>query len=242
MITLGIDPSLNGFGWCVHDSRVVGAGRVLGRGVFKKSEGSFVARYMLLRSQLLSVLEEYPQIEAAGVESPVYGEQWSSGAYALFVYVNEALYLTRKDVVYLDPITVKMMAKMDPKVRQGTMDKTDMIEAAKAETSIKVWDHNEADAYVIARSAASFWEYEKGILKDADLIPSEIQAFNRVHQFKKGEKAGQVERRGLLFREDDRFFRFSAVPSNPEDQELSKWLQKRTADPKRTSRRKKSPK
>lgn len=226
MITLGVDPSLNGFGWCVHNSRVVGTARVLGRGVFS-TKGIFVARYIELRTQLLRLIQEYPQIEAVGVESPIYGEQWSEGAYALFVYVNEALYLARKNVVYLDPHTVKMMAKMDPEVRRGTMDKTDMIEAARADTSIKIWDHNEADAYLIARTAAGFWEYEAGLLKDEDLFPAEIRAFNRVHEFQRGAKAGKIERDGLIFRENDRFFKFSEVPSNPWDQELATWLRKR---------------
>lgn len=226
MIVLGADPSLNGFGWCVHNSRVVGPSRVIAKGVFS-TKGIFVARYLQLRSQLLSLIQAYPEIEAVGVESPVYGEQWSEGAYALFVYVNEALYLARKNVVYLDPHTVKMMAKMDPNVRRGTMDKTDMIEAAKADTSIKVWDHNEADAFLIARTAAGFWEYEQGVLKTEDLTPAEQHAFNRVHEYKRGKKAGKIERDGLIFRENDRFFKFSEIPSTESDQELARWLQRR---------------
>lgn len=230
MITLGVDPSLNGFGWCVHDSRVVGPGRVLGKGVFSTKGGLFVARYIELRSRLLGVIEAFPQIQAVGVESPVYGEQWSSGAYALFIYVNEALYLARKNVVYFDPITLKMLAKMDPEVRRGTMDKTDMIEAARSDTSIRVWDHNEADGYIIARSAASFWEFEAGILKHEDLVPAEQQAFHRVKEYKRGAKAGKVVKDGLIFRENDRFFKFSDVPQTEMDQELATWLRKRTPE------------
>lgn len=245
MITLGVDPSLNGFGWCVHNSRVVGPQRVLGRGVFNTKGGLFVVRYAELRARLLGIIEDFPQIEAVGVESPVYGEQWSSGAYALFIYVNEALYLARKNVVYFDPITLKMLAKMDPEVRKGSMDKTDMIEAARADTSIGVWDHNEADGYIIARSAASFWEFEAGILKHEDLVPAEQHAFHRVREYKRGAKAGKIVKEGLVFRENDRFFKFSEVPQTKMDEELATWLRKRTAgdllpQPKPKSPRRKS--
>lgn len=123
MITLGIDPSLTGFGWCVHNSSVIGPARVIARGVVNTAAADiFVSRYVYLRTQLIHLISSYPEIQAVGVESPPFGESFSEGLYALFVYVNEALYLLRKDVVYFDPLTVKLLAKMDPSVIQVSME------------------------------------------------------------------------------------------------------------------------
>lgn len=223
MITLGIDPSLTGFGWCVHNSSALGKERIVASGVISTpAKAVFVSRYVTLRAALVCLLDQYP-IEGVGVESPPYGELWSEGLYALFVYVNEALYLSRKNVVYFDPSTVKMLARMDPKVRRGTMDKSDMVEAAKAEVGTKL-NHNIADAYIIGRSAARFWEFETSVLNREELTPAELQSFHRVHTFTKGKRAGETVRGGLLFREDDRFFKFSERPIDPDEEEFRQWL------------------
>jgi hypothetical protein len=216
VVTLGIDPSLTGFGWCIFNSSVVGKERVIARGVFSTdSKAIFVWRNMYLRESVGSVLDAYPEIEAIGVESPPFGELWSEGLYGLFLYVNESIFLRRKDVVYLDPKRVKLMAKMDSSIRKGRMDKSDMVEAARAETGIKRWNHNEADAYIIARSAAGFWQFYRGELTEADLFPAELQTFLKVHTFTRGKRAGKTVKQGLLFKENDRFFRFSQL--NAED-------------------------
>lgn len=225
MITLGLDPSLKGFGWVVHNPLVTGEARVIAKGVLStSSKDTFVRRYVQLREALCYILDTYKEIEVVGAESPPYGEQYSEGLYALFVYVNEAVYLSRRNVVYFDPSTLKMLARMDPSVRRGKMDKGDMIDAAKSETGVKRWNHNEADAYIVARSAARFWQFEAGLLLEEDLTPSEKRSFHRVHTYIKGAKAGQVTRGGLIFREDDRFFKFSNVPPDPEEEEFLQWL------------------
>jgi hypothetical protein len=212
VITLGIDPSLTGFGWCIINSSVVGKERVIARGVFStESKAIFVWRNMYLRESLGAVLDSYPEIEAIGVESPPFGELWSEGLYGLFLYVNEAIFIRRKDVVYLDPKRVKLMAKMDPSVRKGRMDKSDMQDAARADTGIKRWNHNEADAYIIARTAAGFWQFHRGELKEEDLFPAELQVFLSVHTFTKGAKAGKTVKKGLVFKEGDRFYQFSQL-------------------------------
>jgi Holliday junction resolvasome RuvABC endonuclease subunit len=219
MITLGLDPSLTGFGWCVHDSSQFGTARVIARGVQKTTTKEvFVTRYMSLRSLVNRLLDTYPQIEAVGVESPIFGATFSPGAYALFVMVNEAVFQHRKDVVYFDPSTVKSLTKLDPSVRKGEMRKSDMVEAARADTGIKGrFNHNEADAYHVARFAARFWELDKGLLTEADLVPSEKHTFLRTHTYVKGKRAGQTVKSGTVFREDDRFFRFSLVEQDPND-------------------------
>lgn len=213
MIALGFDPSITGYGWCIHDSEATGPARIVAKGLMvSKAKTVFVRRFMDFRDALTRLIEAHPEIECVGIESPVYGEQWSPGAYALFVYTNEVVYTHRKDVVYFDPGTVKMLAKIDPRVRKGKMFKTDMVAAARADTGVKGrFNHNEADAYHVARFAARFFQRLDGKIIDADLTPAEYLAFAKVHTLKKGERAGEQVRLGAIFKENSRFHRFSQM-------------------------------
>jgi hypothetical protein len=215
MIALGFDPSITGYGWCIHDSEAEGVNRIVAKGLLTSSAKTvFVKRFMDFRDRLTELLTTHPEIECVGIESPVYGEQWSPGAYALFVYTNEVVYTLRKDVVYFDPGTVKMLAKIDPRVRKGKMFKTDMVEAARNDTGFKGrFNHNEADAYHVARFAARFFLRLDEKITDDDLTPSEYRAFSRVHTLKKGERAGETVYCGAIFKERSRFFRFSHLES-----------------------------
>jgi Holliday junction resolvasome RuvABC endonuclease subunit len=216
MITLGLDPSLNGFGWCVHDSSKLGAERIVQSGVVSTSTKTmWVKRYVSLREEVAKIIDRYLVIEAVGVESPNYGDLWSEGAYGLFLMVNEAIWSRRKDVVFFDPSSLKMLAKGDPSVRKGKMHKSDMVDAAKAETGVRL-NHNAADAYHVARFAARFWMLFKGQLTEDDLLPSELHAFTRIHTFVRGKRAGQTVKHGAIFKENARFFRFSqTLPEFP---------------------------
>lgn len=214
MISLGLDPSLTGFGWCVHDSGATGTNRIVARGHFATSPKTiFVQRYMDLRESVGKVMDDHPDIRSVGVESPPFGEQYSEGLYALFLMVNEAIYVRRKDVVYFDPGTLKMLTKGDPAVRKGKMFKSDMVDAAKADTGIKgKFNHNEADAYHIARFAARFFEFIGQAIPESDLTPAEHRAFARTHTFVRGKRAGETVQMGAAFKENQRFFRFSEIP------------------------------
>jgi Holliday junction resolvasome RuvABC endonuclease subunit len=213
MITLGLDPSLTGFGWCVHNSLAAGKERVMAKGRWSTSPKEiWVSRYVELREQVKSLLDRYLVVEAVGVESPPFGEQFSEGLYALFVMVNEAVWSRRRDVVHFDPGTVKMLAKQDPKQRKGKMFKSDMIDAAKLDTDVSRWNADEADAYHIARFAARFWSLLRGEITIDDLTPSEYQAFSREHTFVRGKRAGQTVYTGAVFKENQRYFRFSSLP------------------------------
>lgn len=214
MLALGLDPSMGGFGFCVHDTSASGVNRVVRKGTFASpSSDLFVRRYVGLRECVVDLLDDHPEVHVVGVESPPFGEQWSEGLYALFMFVNEALFLRRRDVVHFDPVTVKLLAKGDPKARQGKMFKSDMIQTASADTSPSIrWNHNEADAYVIARSAARFWQSREGTLLVEGLTPAERHVFARSHTYVRGARKGETERKGLLYREGERFFRFSQFP------------------------------
>lgn len=213
MISCGFDPSLRGFGYLIHDSSKLGPARVIesGRWVTKKKDMIWVERYMRLRSNIFELLERRPEIECVGIESPPFGEMWSEGLYALFTYVNEAVFTKRKDVVYFDPGTVKMLAKVDPKLRKGKMFKSDMKDAAIAETGITKWSSDEADAYHIAKFTARFWTFLRGDLTEADLSPAEKQAFTKVYTPLRGKKAGITQYQGAIFKENQRYFRFSLI-------------------------------
>lgn len=213
MITLGLDPSLTGFGWCVHNASASGSARVVARGhEATDSRDVFVSRYMYLRDFVSRIVIKHTSIEAVGVESPPFGELWSEGLYGLFLYVNEALYVAKKDVVFFDPVTLKSLVKKDPKAIKGSLSKADMVTAARADTQIKgPFNHNEADAYHLARFAARFWMLYQNVLGEEDLTPAEKHTFLRTHTYQRGRKAGQTIRGGTLFRENNRFFRFSVL-------------------------------
>jgi Holliday junction resolvasome RuvABC endonuclease subunit len=218
MIALGLDPSLRGFGWCIYDSSASGPSRVVAKGRWKTSPKEiWVARYVRLREQIGCLLDRHPEITAVGVESPPFGEQFSEGLYALFVFVNEAVWSRRRDVVHFDPGSVKMLAKQDPKLRKGKMFKSDMIEAAKEDTGVARWNADEADAYHIARAAARFWSLLRGEIALKDLTPSEFQAFAREHTFTRGKRAGQTVSTGAVFKENQRFFRFSSLATREQN-------------------------
>ena len=213
MITLGLDPSLTGFGWCIHNSAVTGVARVVERGRWKTSPKTvWVERYVDLRENVKALLDRYPSIEGVGVESPPFGELWSEGLYALFLMVNEALWSRRKDVVYFDPVTVKMLVKEDPSIRKGKMFKSDMIDSAKADTGLARWSSDEADAYHVARFSARFWLFLSDKIQESDLTPAEYHAFAKIHTFTKGKRAGETVHQGAVFKENKRFFRFSQLP------------------------------
>lgn len=212
-MTLGLDPSLTGFGWCVHDSLATGPKRVIAKGIFVTSPKTiFVQRYMDLRESVGQVLDRHPEIRAVGVESPPFGEQYSEGLYGLFLMVNEAIYTRRKDVVYFDPGSLKMLVKEDPESRKGKMFKADMVAAAKQDTGIKgKFNHNEADAYHLGRFAARFFDFVRGNLLETDLTPAEHRAFAKVHTYVRGKRQGETVQMGAAFKEGQRFFRFSEI-------------------------------
>jgi Holliday junction resolvasome RuvABC endonuclease subunit len=213
MLSLGLDPSLRGFGWAIHDNGATGKARLVDRGLWATSPKEiFVVRYMTLRELLSDLLKKNPEITWVGVESPPFGEQFSEGLYALFTYVNEAVYLARRDVVHFDPGTVKMLAKVDPALRPGKMFKSDMVDMARLDTTVQKWNHNEADAYLIALYSSRFWQFQGGTLPLTELTPSEYKAFARVDTFVRGAKKGLTVNKGAVYKENRRFFRFSQIP------------------------------
>lgn len=213
MLVLGLDPSLTAFGWAVHDSGASGPSRCVARGRFSTdSKMVFVDRYVSMRESLRKLLRE-TRPDKVGIESPVFKDLFSEGMYGLFLYSNEALKLERKDVVFFSPGQGKAHARESLRRPDGwKMLKGDMVEAARADTGGGKWNHNEADAYLIARLSARFWSLYEGEIGEADLTPVERKQFLQIHTFQRGKHAGKTVKKGLLFREEDRFFRWSESP------------------------------
>jgi hypothetical protein len=146
-----------------------------------------------------------------GQESPVYGESYSEGLYGLYLYTCEALRAAKVDVVFFSPGQGKEHAATFLRRPKGwKMGKPDMVEAAKAECGGKgSWNHNEADAFWIARSAAKFWLYHDRVIGTNDLTPAELRQFTEIHTFKRGKHMGETVEKGILYRENERFFCWS---------------------------------
>ena len=211
MICWGFDPSLTNFGWALHDTEATGKDRCPSRGRFQTSAKTlFVDRYIEMREQVRTLVAEHGVVRI-GVEYPIFNELWSEGMYGLFLYTCEALRQSKVDVVFLSPMQVKAHAHTFLQRPKGwRMEKPDMVEAAKADTGGKgQWNHNEADAYWVARTASRFWMLLDGVIQKEDLSPAEHRQFMDIHTYGRGKRAGKTVTRGILFREDERFFRWS---------------------------------
>lgn len=211
MRVLGLDPSMTNFGWAVHDSSATGLTRCVGRGRFQTSSKTlYIERYKDLRERLRALLKEH-RPDHMGIEFPVFNSDYSEGLYGLFLYCSEAIYDEGVDVVFWSPLQIKAHARESLERPKGwVMMKPDMVEAAKVDTGFKgTWNHNEADAYLCARLSARFWMLYDGLITEVDLTQLERRYFLEVKEWTRGKKAGTVQQKGLMYREDERFFRWS---------------------------------
>lgn len=217
MRVIGFDPSLTNFGWAIHDSNAQEgtAGRCLDRGRFQTSAKTlFIDRYCELRESVLALVERFGTsygITHIGLEYPVFKELYSEGLYGLFLYTCEALRAAKMDVVFFSPLQIKAHARdfLD-RPKGWKMMKGDMVEAARMDAGGKGrWNHNEADAYWAAQTGSRFWQFFYGCLSLEQLTVAERKQFALVHTFQRGKRAGETVKRGILYREDDRFFQWS---------------------------------
>jgi len=215
MRVLGLDPSLTNFGWAVHDTEAEGRDLCPERGRFQTSAKMlFIDRYIEMRSNVAALVERLG-VTRVGCEYPIFNDLWSEGMYGLFLYTCEALRAAKVDLVFFAPPQVKAHARTfldrpSPGGKLWVMGKPDMVEAAREATGgVGRWNHNEADAYWVARSAARFWLHLDGVVGEQDLTPTERKQFRKIHTYKRGKRAGQTEKKGILYREDERFFRWA---------------------------------
>ena len=214
MKVLGLDPSLTNYGWAIHntDAPVGTPERCVARGRFRTSpKMEFIERYKAQRESLRALIREH-RPDRVGIEFPVFDNLWSEGMYGLFLYSCEALRAERMDVVFWSPLQAKAHARDTLDRPKGwKMDKVDMVEAAKKDAGPGRWNHNEADAYLVAVLASRFWDFYDGRLKEGCLTPTESRYFTKVHTFVRGKRAGKTIKKGVIYRESDRFFMWSRL-------------------------------
>lgn len=213
MIILGIDPSLTNYGWAIHDSEATGNKRCVARGRFKTDPGMIeVDRYTYLRSELTELIKTYNP-EAVGLESPVFHSTYSEGMYALYMFTQEALKSSCINTVVFSPMQIKSLARTIVGLPKKTkMGKPQMCQAARKDTSTNrrtKWDHNEADAYLMAVFGARYWEFFTEKISEEDLNREENNIFCKAHTYKRGKHAGETEYRGIIYKENKRFFLWS---------------------------------
>ena len=213
MISLGLDPSLRAFGWCIYTQNegvhiLVASGHV-------KSEIKDVpvTRYMQFREMVNDLIVKYKP-DNIGIESPAYDAgPFQSVHFALMMYCLEAAFNHRRDVVLFDPATVKFLAKMQP--GKSLFTKADMIQVVKNDIlSDEDIDNNEADAYVVAKYANRFYRLLNGHM-DPDLLePNESKVF--IERTKKSKKGSTTitKRISHIFKENHRYFLFSKIPEH----------------------------
>jgi Holliday junction resolvasome RuvABC endonuclease subunit len=209
---LGLDASLTNFGWAMHDTEAPAgdAGRCLSRGLFQTPASmEFIERYVTQRERLKKLIQEQKP-DKVGLEFPVFDNLFSEGMYGLFLFTCEALKTEGQDVVFWSPLQVKAHAReLLGRPKSWVMDKVDMVEAAKKDASGAKWNHNEADAYHVARLAGRFWELHSGYITELTLTEIERKYFTEIKKYVRGKKAGKEEKKGVIYREDDRFFQWS---------------------------------
>lgn len=179
----------------------------------------YIARYADLRERLRTLIREV-RPDRMGIEFPVFGSDYSEGLYGLFLYCSEAIHDERVDVVFWSPLQIKAHARdLLGRPKSWMMMKPDMVEAAKLDTGgVGSWNHNEADAYLCAHLSARFWSFHAGTLTKEALTPTEQRYFLEVKKYVRGKRAGTEKQKGLMFREDERFFRWSEeADGNPEE-------------------------
>lgn len=221
MKIIGMDPSLTNYGWCLHDTDVpVGSpGRLVESGRFQTSSKTlFIDRYIEQREQVMGLIDRLGVTHGVyriGCESPVFGELYSEGLYGLYLYNCEAMRSSKVDVAFFSPGQLKAHAAYALGRPKGwKMMKPDMVEATKRDAGLKGnLNHNEADAYWAAFAAGRFWMFMDGVLSKEDLTPLEAKQFLEIHTYQRGAKAGTTVNKGITYKEDYRFFRWSQTES-----------------------------
>lgn len=208
MRALGLDPSLLSYGWAVYDSSAVRKRKLVASG----HEGTLksvvpVARYIHFRSLVADLLKRY-KVDLVGLESPAYGGgEYSERHFGLMMFSLEAIFEKRKDCVLFDPATVKFLTG------KGQADKQDIQRYVQLDQmNPDPMQSDEADAYCVAKFTTRFMELKQGIINPDELTDNERQTFLKRKKKVKHAIGAITKKTAMIYRENNRFFRFSQIP------------------------------
>jgi len=208
-LILGIDPSLTSSGWAILNLEQK---TCIDWGVIKTTpEDLILFRFLAIRKTLSDLIQKY-NIKQVGCEAPVFGGYETGTAYALYIMLLEIMYKSKTDIVFLAPMQIQKIVKSEGFGTAGKIFKSDSVQAAEVFLGGKVPNKttgDKADAFHAARIGARFWLLFSKQIQEVDLSNAEQEIFAFSHTYTRGAKKGFTERKGLIYRENDLFFRFS---------------------------------
>lgn len=208
---LGVDPSLTSTGWAVFNASKCSCEEWAT--IKTTPQENVLFRFLRIKHFLSRTIEKY-SIKKAGCEAPVFGGYETGTAYALYISLLEVFYANKIDVLFLAPKQIQKIVKDEGFSTAGKVFKSDSVESAKSFLKDVLPDRatgDKADAFHAARISARFWALFNEKLTVEDLTASEREMFTKKHTFTKGKNKGVTEKKGLIYRENDLFFRFSQL-------------------------------
>jgi len=209
---LGLDPSLQKAGYVILDidkpDNVVEE-----KGLLKTStkDGILVQRLVKQVGQIEDKLKKY-NISFVGMEAPYFGGGSTEILYALNQFIHK-LYLDLGTYAVCFP--PQMLKKLVfPSESVSEIHKPHMIDRAKTMLNLhgKALAEDIADAYWAGIYGKRFYNWHiRKILKDDDLGNYEFDSFAGTHTFTRGERKGETEYSGIIYRENSLFFDFKEI-------------------------------
>jgi Holliday junction resolvasome RuvABC endonuclease subunit len=208
-LILGLDPSLTSTGWSILDGLKK---ECLDWGMIKTDTKTImVKRFIFIKEELYKLIKQYT-IKFVGCEAPVFGGYETGTAYALYIGLQEVCLDCKVNLIYFAPSQLHKLLREEGYGTAGKIFKSDSVEAAKDFLKDKIPNRatgDKADSLHAARFGFRFWQFFNEKLDKDSLTANEFEMFTKTHTFVKGKKKGTTERKGIIHREDDLFFRFS---------------------------------
>jgi Holliday junction resolvasome RuvABC endonuclease subunit len=209
---LGLDPSLKKAGYVVFDSSKPD-NVVEDKGLLKTSslDGILVQRLVKQAEQIGAMLKKY-DISFVGMEAPFFDANSTEMLFALNQYIHKVFLDNGTFVVCFPPSMLKKLTF--PDLSAAIVGKPHMIHRAK--DMLNLHGHrlaeDVADAYWAGYFGKRFyrWHFEK-TLKDEDLGEYERGVFSGTHTFVRGKRKGVTDYTGIVYRENELFYDFSAI-------------------------------
>jgi len=209
-LILGLDPSLTCTGWALLDSEKK---ECPNWGLIKTTTKDLnILRFLYIKKELTKIVQQYP-IDRVGCEAPVFGGYETGTLFTIYILFQEVLLKNKLDVVFFAPSQIHSQLRGEGYGLGGKIYKADSVQAAKdylKDLPSKA-SGDKADAFHAARLGSRFWDFFDGKLTLDDLDETEKNIFAKQHTFVRGKKKGITEKKGIIFRENELFFRFSKI-------------------------------